>query len=1017
MNNFQYFDIFRTVNDKREIKGFKLQNKIKVVLISDPNINVSSCSVAIGSGYLQDEFEGTAHFLEHLLFMGSSKYPEKNEFHSYVQINGGIDNAFTGDNITCYYICLETSFLKKGIEILSWFFRDPLLDTSHIESEMEIIDSEHQKNVLSDGWIMDDIFKNFIKSDKSKKSKYVKFGTGNLTSLKNITKKDIMDYYNNYYTTDNMFVCIVDSKSIDSMISNYVDYFAEIPIKISPLSSQSILSNSIDSPNLANLSNPINSTNLMVQSDLSDSTNYTDSSHITNLKKELLNIPKEYAHFIDENIIIFESISEYKYLNFHFIFDADEKNIYQYQLICLINSLIGQEYINSLAYHLKENNLIVELSSNIEYFYDYQTLICLQLVLVNDNLENIKQIFFSVYDFIDKINNIDLEDFKKIYLNYLKVKNLDSLYDSTNDPISISNDVVDNMTKGNSEEYLLRKNYVPPFNNLTYSNFTEIMNSIIFKFTTNINFLNIPKNNFIKSKWYNSQYFIDSFNVSNIISNDKYTKFNFNINNVIGFANFEIPLYDNNNVLSIDKKKLPELIYSNDNLKKKIYLLPFNKYFKPISNITVIRKNYLYLDKYSKIIMNIYFALCDKILNYFLDSMSNYKMSFNVSLSRENLIYNYYGLCNQLNFFISQIITKIDYNYICANSHNETIYFNVIRELIESLNNFKYNSPYNLCQKYLSIILNNELFPDEKISFIQNLTWNDFKIKLNECLKYSNEYYILVGIHKNGNTIDNNNSLETYNYFDDSWIKNVINLLSLNNSFLINTNYDENNEANLNFSNLNDFILDKKYFTPNEINNCLIRYWKMEQIETIPDVEKIEFDQIKKIIKSKIIFSFIAEMLNEPLFDKVRTVDKLGYIVRAGTKTINSRNQMYFIIYFLVQSTYSIKKISNSLDDFNQYIKIDLSKNYDNYLENFNSQKKSKLIDCEKLPSDLIEEVSNYVDAILSKSFHFNINELFYEIINSIEFSSDVEPYLNKLVGNKFKYYHLILDKSNESLD
>jgi secreted Zn-dependent insulinase-like peptidase len=160
------------------------------------------------------------------------------------------------------------------------------------------------------------------------------------------------------------------------------------------------------------------------------------------------------------------------------------------------------------------------------------------------------------------------------------------------------------------------------------------------------------------------------------------------------------------------------------------------------------------------------------------------------------------------------------------------------------------------------------------------------------------------------------------------------------------------------------------------------------------------------------IFQFIAELLNEPLFDKVRTVDKLGYIVKAGTKVIISGNKMYFFINYMVQSTHSIKKISYSIDDFHKYVKADLKKNYSNYLENFNLQKKSKLIDYEKLPSDLLEEASLYVDVILSKINNFDANKLFYNIANLIEFSTDIEPYLNNLIRDKIKYYHIELDKS-----
>ena len=186
-----------------------------------------------------------------------------------MQICGGQDNAFTTTDITCYYLNLETTFLKKGIEMLSWFFRAPLLDISHINSEREIINSEHEKNILSDNWIMDDIFKNFIK----KSNKYLNFGTGNYETLKNITKEDIISFYNKYYTTDNIYVCIADSKNINTMISEYLDYFENIPIKLSD-----------------NLS----------------------------FEKENLLLKKE-------NFIIFKTSSEYKFVNYYLITNC--KNI------------------------------------------------------------------------------------------------------------------------------------------------------------------------------------------------------------------------------------------------------------------------------------------------------------------------------------------------------------------------------------------------------------------------------------------------------------------------------------------------------------------------------------------------------------------------------------------------------------------------------------------------------------------------------------------------------------------
>ena len=75
-----------------------LENGLVLLAISDPQANYSSCSFRVESGSFQDpeEFPGMAHFLEHLLFMGSKKYPDVNEHGFFFTNNGGYSNAWTG---------------------------------------------------------------------------------------------------------------------------------------------------------------------------------------------------------------------------------------------------------------------------------------------------------------------------------------------------------------------------------------------------------------------------------------------------------------------------------------------------------------------------------------------------------------------------------------------------------------------------------------------------------------------------------------------------------------------------------------------------------------------------------------------------------------------------------------------------------------------------------------------------------------------------------------------------------
>jgi insulysin len=962
MNNIQYFDIEVTTNEKRNIKGLELENKIKIVFVSDPDINISSCSIGIGAGYLQDEFPGTAHFLEHLLFMGSEKYPEQNDYHSYIQINGGYDNAFTGDNITCYYLCLETTFLKKGIEMLSWFFRAPLLDEKHIESEMEIIDSEHQKNILMDAWIMDDIFKNFI----SDNNKYKKFGTGNLESLKNITKNDILGFYNKYYTTDNIFVCVVDSKPINVMINEYIEYFRQIPLKI-----------------------------------------YSDDT---------VRFEKNKLRLIDDELIIFSSSSEYNFVNIYLVLDANEKNIIEYQIINFISYMIGCEYEYSLGYYLKENNLVKSINSNIEYFYDYSTNINIQLIMYGDEKKNFYKSIYLVERYILSLKNINDEEFEKIYNNFRKIKMLNLLYGSNSDPVEVSNMIVDNMIKGNMVDSVIRQDNVPEYKKFIYSKYIEIIDSIQVKITTNINVNSVTESDFVESKWYKSKFSIQRLDFNH--KQDKDDKFelktivcDYKISHVIGIKDFIIKMNINKNV---DKLKLPELIDSNNILKRKVYLLEDNKYDKPIGNISILRKNILLLEKHNKIVIGIYLSLCEKILNYFLDVMSNYKLNFSISLSREYLIYNFNGINYELSRFMSIIIRHIYPETIFHNNKCQKYFNDIINDIKENIKNFKYNSPYIICSKYLYWLLDNSMLPNEKLDFINNLTFDEFIRKVSECLKYSNEYYILTGIKKYGFDL-NINVGENYSLRDDKFILDIIDMLSLDSKkYLIHDN-DKFVEEKINFTN---WIISKNEMNLNEVNNCVIRYWEIKKVNTgITNTTDsiLSIDIAKKIIKTKLISSFVSDIFNEPLFDKIRTIDKLGYIVKADNKIVINSEYIHYIILFLIQSTYSIKRIYSSLENFNEFISLDLKNNYESYTEKFRLIKESKMLEFAKPFSDLLDEINSYIESIISNIFVFDLNSLYLEVCEDIEFSRDIEPIILKIIKNDSDHKDIILDKNKKN--
>ena len=75
-------NIIKSRCDKRVYKYLKLDNKMRCVLISDRDADKSAASLDVKVGCSLDPkpLYGTAHFLEHMLFMGTTKYPSENEY-------------------------------------------------------------------------------------------------------------------------------------------------------------------------------------------------------------------------------------------------------------------------------------------------------------------------------------------------------------------------------------------------------------------------------------------------------------------------------------------------------------------------------------------------------------------------------------------------------------------------------------------------------------------------------------------------------------------------------------------------------------------------------------------------------------------------------------------------------------------------------------------------------------------------------------------------------------------------
>ena len=114
----------KSPNDDRTYAAVTLDNGLKVLMVSDGETEKSAAALSVGVGAFSDpmDFQGMAHYLEHMLFMGSESFPEPDGYMNFAAENGGSSNAYTSSEITNYMITIENQAFPEALHRLSEFF-------------------------------------------------------------------------------------------------------------------------------------------------------------------------------------------------------------------------------------------------------------------------------------------------------------------------------------------------------------------------------------------------------------------------------------------------------------------------------------------------------------------------------------------------------------------------------------------------------------------------------------------------------------------------------------------------------------------------------------------------------------------------------------------------------------------------------------------------------------------------------------------------------------------------------
>lgn len=193
-------------NMLKGVKFMNFKNGLTAVIKKDTSVPIVSVNIWVKTGSINEtpEQAGLSHFIEHLVFKGSKNYPG-NMITENVEKMGGLINAATSKEYTCFYIDIQKDGYLEAIKMLADMVTNPLFPENEITPERKVVIEEiqrHKDNPHSQ------LFEYFMEN-MYKESTYKNSVIGSDKVIANIPREEIIKYFKENYTPDRMVVSIV----------------------------------------------------------------------------------------------------------------------------------------------------------------------------------------------------------------------------------------------------------------------------------------------------------------------------------------------------------------------------------------------------------------------------------------------------------------------------------------------------------------------------------------------------------------------------------------------------------------------------------------------------------------------------------------------------------------------------------------------------------------------------------------------------------------------------------------
>ena len=205
-----------------DLNIFKLDNGQTVVIQevhTNPIVTIDTW-VKTGSINETEQNNGVSHFLEHLFFKGSTKHAP-GEFDKILEAKGAVNNAATSKDFTHYYITIPSKHFDLALKMHSDMLQNPLIPRKELEKERKVVLEEIAKDLNSPTTKVYNNLMEMMYVNHPYKRKVI----GKSDIIETITREEILEYFNSFYSPSNMITVIVGDVDTETTIEKIKQSF------------------------------------------------------------------------------------------------------------------------------------------------------------------------------------------------------------------------------------------------------------------------------------------------------------------------------------------------------------------------------------------------------------------------------------------------------------------------------------------------------------------------------------------------------------------------------------------------------------------------------------------------------------------------------------------------------------------------------------------------------------------------------------------------------------------------